>query len=146
MEKIKKEIEIYKVGEREFLDKKSAKEYEAQLERTSNLKRFIITHNFDATEGRRYYCQTFVMTDFSLQDVRFYCQKVLYPEFKDWYGNDYYVNWRVNEVSIEDYNKGLENRGFYPMEQKEVFLSDKPLEGMKKNMTKAEIKKYKKDQ
>jgi len=55
MKKIKKEIIVYVVGDKEFIDKKQAEEYKKKLDKELSYKYYKVKHSPDLTEGRGYY-------------------------------------------------------------------------------------------
>lgn len=52
METRKKEVEVYVVGNKEFLDKEEAKAYERRLEEKLNYTFYNVSYSPDLTEGR----------------------------------------------------------------------------------------------
>lgn len=60
MKEVMKEIKVYMVGNKEFLDKQEAQEYEGELMKALKRVYFTVSHSPDLTEGRCYYGQTVV--------------------------------------------------------------------------------------
>ena len=60
MQEITKEVKVYMVGNKEFLNKKEAEKYEEELKKDLNYVFFTIRHNPDLTEGRGYYKTTVI--------------------------------------------------------------------------------------
>jgi hypothetical protein len=60
METAKKEVQIFIVEGKEFLDKKDAEEYEKEIKKELGYTFFTISHDPDLTEGRGYYKNTVI--------------------------------------------------------------------------------------
>jgi hypothetical protein len=61
----------------------------------ASLKVWVVTHGFDATEGRGYFAETLVVTDAEQPALIQWCLDTFGPPLAGWYGNGFYEEWHL---------------------------------------------------
>lgn len=99
MKEIKKEIIVYVVGDKEFVDKKQAEEYEKKLEKELSYTYYTVKHSPDTTEGRGY-CKVDKIASpkyYSLETVMQFCVQEYGMPLAFVQGVSPIPNWIINK-------------------------------------------------
>lgn len=107
------------------------KELAALAKRIEGLKVYAVNHGFDGTEGRGYFARTWIITDQEYAIVLAHCIRKFGAVLQDWYGDGFYVAWRLSESDFSP-EQAIEKIGFKASRNHRpdelVFISRKKLE------------------
>ncbi len=130
MEKITKEVTIFKVGDKEFLTEKEAVDYEKNvISRLEDISYFIVRHSPDLTEGRGLYRSTYVAVEskYSAQEyLKLFCERIFGSQVAWVMGTTITKNYEILTCTKEKYesyksaNTGIGSRNY---KVNQIFLS-----------------------
>jgi hypothetical protein len=121
MEIEQKLITVYKVGDKEFVNKSEAEEYEKQLNDLLKYSYFPVTYSPDLTEGRGYYKKMIVAVENS------YNRNTLLHYLVKTFGDP--LEFVMGAAPIDNWIIG-EERSFDSIEELKKFLDEKVICGI----------------